>query len=472
MMKLKKICKIFALTTLLVASSQTHTFAAKNETTYETFTENVSSELNNYIKKQNGTITVDYRDITTKEAFQIKPHKRLPSASTIKLPMALYIMELADQKKIDLDQKMIYKSYHRYGGSGLIQHTPIGSIYTIRDLVKKAISYSDNIAFIMLREKVGEKNLFKYTKKIGASETNSVGYNGTSAHDLSLFAERVYNLSQTSPNARELLTYLKQNVFNDTINLGVKGTEAANKSGWIPQAKASNDVAIVFDKNPFVLAVMTNGFPYEKSKQVIRDIAAIINKHHKNKENFDYIVPKSNVTVYRSASGKVALGTIRKDEAYKIVGKHDKLLKIQFGVTTGFIFNRNLTTYTSINSTFSNKKMEQKIKTIKPTNILKTASAQGKVIATVNKGYSVAVTKLNNNYYSVLVGNRLGFIRASDLEPKKPVTPIKPVEPKPVTPTKPTETVPTETIPNETTPTTITTQDSSTVDSSTVEIIE
>jgi beta-lactamase class A len=61
----------------------------------------------------------------------------MPAASTIKLPLALYVMKLADQGKIDISDKLTYMSHHYYEGSGVIQNDKIGSSIPLRTLSKK-----------------------------------------------------------------------------------------------------------------------------------------------------------------------------------------------------------------------------------------------------------------------------------------------------------------------------------------------
>lgn len=96
-------------------------------TAHQDFTKKVSSELNKYIKKSGGRVTLKYQDLVTGETFQIKGKTSSRAASTIKLPLALYIMEQADKGKINLNQKLKYKSYHYYGGSGVIQKDKVGT---------------------------------------------------------------------------------------------------------------------------------------------------------------------------------------------------------------------------------------------------------------------------------------------------------------------------------------------------------
>lgn len=236
-----------------------------------------------YIKKMGGDVTFVYHDLKTGEEYRIKSTSARRAASTIKLPLVTYVMELASQHKLSLKEKLTYHRYQYYGGSGVIQYHRVGSKFTISDLVKKAVIYSDNIAFIMLKDHVGRANFNRYLKRVGGQYAYPGGVNKTSARDLTIYAKCLYKQSKTSANARTLIYYLKHTKYNATIPAGIKHTPVAHKVGWMPDLKVSNDVAIVFDKHPYSLAIMTNGYSYAKSKKVIAHLASIINKYHKNK---------------------------------------------------------------------------------------------------------------------------------------------------------------------------------------------
>ena len=110
-----------------------------------------------------------YQNLVTGQSYSYQSTNVFSAASTIKLPLVLYVYELAAQNKINLHEKLTYKSHHYYGGSGVIQNEQIGSQYTIKELVEKSVVYSDNIAFTMLREKVGQANFIQYANSIGGT---------------------------------------------------------------------------------------------------------------------------------------------------------------------------------------------------------------------------------------------------------------------------------------------------------------
>lgn len=285
------------------------------EAAASSFSADLSKELKNYIKKSGGTVTLQYKDLTSGEVFQLNGKTSGRAASTIKLPLATYVMEQAAKGKINLNKKLQYKSYHYFGGTGIIQKKKVGTKFTIRQLVKYAMVYSDNIAFIMLKEYVGANNFYKYMKSLGGQYAYPAnGLTVTSANDLMIYANKLYQFSNKSKYGQELVSYLKKTVYNTTIPRGIKGVSIAHKVGMIPASLIYNDVAIVFDKRPFVLAIMTRGLSNSKAEKVIADLAAMVYKHHKAK-------PIPTETVLKTAASEAKV-------IYSKVYSGGKLVKI------------------------------------------------------------------------------------------------------------------------------------------------
>ncbi|PEQ82871.1 hypothetical protein CN481_24615 [Bacillus sp. AFS006103] len=388
--------------------------SAAELTAQQNFSKKVSAELNKYIKKTGGKVTLEYRDLVTGDTFQINGKTPNRAASTIKLPLALYIMEQADKGKINLNQKLKYKSYHYYSGSGVIQKDRVGTTYTIRDLVKKAMIYSDNIAFIMLKERVGQRNFIKYMKSIGGQYAYPNGQNLTSANDLTIYAKRLYQFSEKSARGKELVGYLKRTVYNTTIPRGIKGTAVAHKVGMIPMDRIYNDAAIVYDKNPYVLAIMTKGISYEKSQKVIAGLAAIVNKHHQTKATANYFKSNEDVTIYQDKSKNAAVGTLKKYQTLRILSNQGTWYQIKFGKGSGYIQKKSVTALLKHAVTGWSANQPQigiiKMKAIAPIVDKTTA---GSVIGYINKNQDYYFFKKENDFYGVDIGGRVGYVASN-----------------------------------------------------------
>ena len=399
---------VFLVMSMLMPSQSA---SAAELTAQQDFTKKVSSELNKYIKKAGGRVTLQYQDLVTGETFQIKGKTANRAASTIKLPLALYIMEQADKGKINLNQKLKYKSYHYYGGSGVIQKDKVGTSYTIRDLVKKAMIYSDNIAFIMLKERVGQQTFIKYMKSVGGQYAYPNGQNLTSAKDLTIYAKRLYQFSNKSPLGKELVGYLKKTVYNTTIPRGIKGTAVAHKVGMIPEDRIYNDAAIVFDKNPYVLAITTKGISYKKSQKVIAGLASIVNKNHKAKATAPYFKSKADVTIYQNNSKSAAVGTLKKYQTLKIISTKGTWYRIKFGKGTGYIEKKSVIALkkASVSGWATNLPQIGIIKMKENAPVVDKTSS-GKVIAYINKNQDYYFFKREQDFYVVDLGGRVGYV--------------------------------------------------------------
>ncbi len=381
------------------------------------FNESLSKELNNYIKKTGGDIAIEYRDLATNETYKMKSTRGYMAASTIKLPLALYVIELADKKKLDLNQKLTYKSYHYVGGSGVIQYQKVGTKYTIKDLVHKAMKYSDNIAFNMLKERVGEKNFVDYMRKLGASNSTPNALRYTSTHDLVIYANRLYQYSKTSKNGKMIVDYLQHTVYNSALPAGIKGEKISHKVGMMPIYKVSHDYGIVYGDDPYILAVMTKGFTYERSNHVIAGIASIVHKHHQKK--LKYIQTSKNLVIYKNQDTKTVIGSLKKGEIFRFkTMTNSNWLGIQIGNTTGYIKNDNVTRYAKSPKelTHTNREMNRAVMTITEANVLNNSSSKATTFATISKGTRIQVAKVNEHYYVTSFGSRIGYIKASNLK--------------------------------------------------------
>lgn len=305
---------------------QTTTFAKSTD-----FQEELSKEINSYIKKSGGDIAIEYLDLTSHETYYRNNEKGYMAASTIKLPLIMYIVELVDQKRVDLNETLTYKQHHYRGGSGVIQNQKVGTKYTIDDLIQKAMIYSDNIAFELLKERVGQKYFVAYMKSLGAKYLSPNALSNTSAHDLTLYAKRLYTYSEKSDTAKNLVKTLQNTIYNETIPSGVKNIAVSHKVGMIPMYNISHDFGIVYDKNPYVLAVMTSKLSYEKSKKVIADLASIVHKHHKNKPTCPSENTNSNeIVLYLNCKTAIASNVNKQLDVAPVLKDGTTLVPLRF----------------------------------------------------------------------------------------------------------------------------------------------
>ncbi|NDI33265.1 serine hydrolase [Chengkuizengella sediminis] len=244
----------------------------------EKIPESLLDELNSL-----GNIAFYYENLVTGTSMSYQKEKVYAGASTIKLPLAVYIYQEAANGNLNLDQKLTYSIYHYYEGSGVIQFQPFGTQYTIRELVKKMVVHSDNVAYIMLTEKMGRANFISFLKEIGGKNVFPNGYNRLSAEDLATYAKSLNEfIDEHELLGQELLDVFVYTDYNDTIPAGVSELNVAHKVGYLPLELVYHDVGIVYDEQPYILVIMTKGIPYEKVRGVIAQTTKKIHNIHLN----------------------------------------------------------------------------------------------------------------------------------------------------------------------------------------------
>lgn len=238
-------------------------------------------EIAAYLDKQDGTWGAYVIDIASGKATGYNENQVFPTASTFKLPMAMYILDQVEQGKARLDELLTYSADDYEEGTGILQDSvTVGDQFSVNRLIELAITESDNIATNMLLRRFGRENVYAFMKnKLGGKVTQfpdpSYGTaNGTTPKEMATYMRMAYgNKAITDPKLRQyLLDLLSHTAFDDRAAAGVpKGVKVAHKIGTLPNV--CNDVALVYaPKRTFVVAVYSIDVNEETAPQVIADV--------------------------------------------------------------------------------------------------------------------------------------------------------------------------------------------------------
>ncbi len=212
------------------------------------------SALENY----SGTYSIVYSEIEDDNLLLTYNSERVfYGESTVKLPFAMYIYELAESDSTLLDKEIYFKESNRVGGSGIMQNMDLTRAFSIRELVKYMVEDSDNIAFFMLIDEFGKTDTKTYWSSYGATTTFIGGDNfGTfSGDDAVIYLTKLYEIIE-SGNAHyadlidSALAASKSSVMKDVI-----GEELYFKYGG--PSGAYHELFIVDSEKPYLLSVLT-----------------------------------------------------------------------------------------------------------------------------------------------------------------------------------------------------------------------
>lgn len=242
------------------------------------FKQEVDLAINDFVAKNGGDISVYLQTANEDFSYSYEGDKVRRTASSIKLPFIAYLMTLADKGQVNLNEKLTYTANFKVDGTGIIQFEPIGTQYTIKHLSELVIRYSDNVAYLMLLNYIGEPNFVKFLSQLDANSPNNRVF--STPRILTKSMEYVCKNKDSSQNIQMLFDWLQDSTFDDGVAVGLPGVDVAHKTGWMPMYAVSNDIAFVKDKKrPYYITIMTGGYDSSYSEQSISDLSAIIDEH-------------------------------------------------------------------------------------------------------------------------------------------------------------------------------------------------
>ncbi|MCL5291714.1 MAG: N-acetylmuramoyl-L-alanine amidase [Actinobacteria bacterium] len=214
---------------------------------------------------------------------------RLPSASLIKLPIAITIYDQVTQGKLRLNDKVVVPEVNPGFGGQII---PPGSEGEVGELVGYMLDESDNASANALIDKVGIDRVNAVASSVGAKGTKlkrkmldldaiTAGEeNVTTPADMVLFLKKLSNRNiLTAAYCNEIIDRLGRNDKKEMI-ASLDDAKVAHKSGVmsLPSGFAVGDAAIVKgNRGGLVLAILTADQPSEKEGvQTVEEVARMI----------------------------------------------------------------------------------------------------------------------------------------------------------------------------------------------------
>lgn len=102
-----------------------------------------------------GRIGLSAYNLQTEEAIGYQAEAMFPTASVIKLPVLLTLMQQVEDGLYSLDDPLMLRRGDKIGGSGLLQYLSPGLTMSLRDWAFLMMSISDNLATNVLIDHVG-----------------------------------------------------------------------------------------------------------------------------------------------------------------------------------------------------------------------------------------------------------------------------------------------------------------------------
>jgi beta-lactamase class A len=254
----------------------------------------LEDELLNYIYRQKENdhhvhVSLYLRVLNNGEWIGINENEIYSPASLLKVPVLIAVLKKAETDAQFLSRKVDYKELQEDLFTPNIKDSSLqlGRSYTLEELARRMIVYSDNEAKSLLARVLGEEFLYKVSSDLGV---NLRGMDFTkdnlSVKKYSNFFRILYNATYLSKEMSEkALEIMSQSSFKKGIRAGLPDNIiVSNKFGERTfsdsQIRQLHDCGIVYlPGSPYLLCIMTRGSDIEQQSKIISQLSSII--YHK-----------------------------------------------------------------------------------------------------------------------------------------------------------------------------------------------
>ncbi len=234
--------------------------------------QSLRSDLHRMAANFPASSAVEVMDLSTGYHIGYNDAATMPAASTIKVPVMVEVFKQLEAGAFTLNRRVTLLPGDKDYGSGELCDEPVGTTYTVDDLLEKMIDISDNTATNMLIRLVGLRNINREIHSLGLTHTHLRGYIRTDTwsvrqalesspqdmvHLLALMARRELVDAWSS---NEMISILEGDEINTLLPEPLpQGIPIAHKTGSF--FDTLDDVGIVYGDTPYVIAVMTTHLP-------------------------------------------------------------------------------------------------------------------------------------------------------------------------------------------------------------------
>jgi len=238
-----------------------------------------------------GHIAMEVKDLGTGLVSAINANAVMPAASTIKIPVMVEVFRQLQIGNFDLNHRVTLMPRDRDWGSGAIADAPVGSTFSVSELLTQMIAVSDNTAANMLIRLVGRSHINATMRRLGLQHTRLADYIHTGGWSVRTTlrtspADMVRLLTGMAQDklvdewsSQQMIAILERQEINSLIPEPLPDIPIAHKTGSLDDTL--NDVGIVYaSSGAYVIAVMTTQLPtLSAGRRFIRRVSRMAYSH-------------------------------------------------------------------------------------------------------------------------------------------------------------------------------------------------
>ncbi len=220
----------------------------------------------------NGDIGIYIKNLRTGKVVAINADTVFPTASIVKIPILIGIMDKIEKRELSPTQNLVYKDSLLYAGVDILGSFKENEKIQLKKLMMLMLSMSDNTASLWLQslagtgtrinqlmDSLGYRHTRVNSRTPGRLEIREIyGWGQTTPFEISNIFERIYKKEILSDSASEsMMRLLGRNYWDDNAISQIPPTvQVFSKNGAVNQVR-SEILLVNAPRNPYVFCVMT-----------------------------------------------------------------------------------------------------------------------------------------------------------------------------------------------------------------------
>jgi len=235
----------------------------------------IEKDLRQLVARAKGVYGICIVDLDKGDTFGINKNEIFPAASLMKLPLIYAFYQQVELGEIDPDEQYSLKEEDKVEGTGSVYQRPVGTVYTLHNLVVLLGKQSDNTAQNVLVKILGKEKIQAAIIDLGMKQTSYTDWE-TTPQDIAIFWQKLVNGQiLTAVHSQEILDFLTDTIFEEQIPVGLpEGIRIAHKVGV--DEGVLHDAGVIFADQPFVLVLMSKDVDINEVRELFPQITELV----------------------------------------------------------------------------------------------------------------------------------------------------------------------------------------------------
>ena len=252
--------------TLLLSLSSIICFSQKTD-------RRLQSKIEESINGFNGDIGIYIKNLRTGKIIAINADTIFPTASIVKVPILVGVMDKIQKEELRYDQELVYKDSLLYEGVDILGSFKTGEKIALKKVIMLMMTTSDNTASLWLQslagtgtrinailDSIGLKNTRVNSRTPGRENNRtSYGWGQTTPYEMGTLLEMIYrNQLFSSAACERMMRCLGRNFWddNEAISQLPPYIEVFSKNGCV-DAVRSEVLLVNAPNNPYIFCLFT-----------------------------------------------------------------------------------------------------------------------------------------------------------------------------------------------------------------------